>query len=114
MAGQLVDHAEELRQALDYPWDKWMVFLHPSQRETIEADFSGPARVAGSAGTGNPVVALHWAVRLARGKPDGRVLLTTFSRPRLPGLDKRVRALRGRSRVNGRALMALRAICLDV
>ena len=41
--------------------------------------FSGPARVAGSAGTGKTVVALHRAVAMARRNPGSRVLLTTVS-----------------------------------
>lgn len=39
---------EELRRALDYPWEKWLVFLHPDQRETVERKYAGPARVSGS------------------------------------------------------------------
>jgi hypothetical protein len=70
---------DELERALDYPWDKWTVFLHPAQRELVERDYSGPARVSGSAGTGKTIVALHRAVSLARSNPDARVLLTTFS-----------------------------------
>ena len=69
----------ELQQALDYPWDKWTVFLHPDQRGTVTRHFSGPARVSGSAGTGKTIVALHRAVHLARQNPEARVLLTTFS-----------------------------------
>lgn len=70
---------EELQRALEYPWDKWTVFLHPEQRQLVERDYSGPARVSGSAGTGKTIVALHRAVFLARTNPDSRVLLTTFS-----------------------------------
>ncbi len=55
------------------------MFLHPAQRDLVERDFSGPARVAGSAGTGKTVVALHRAVHLAQQSPNARVLLTTFS-----------------------------------
>jgi superfamily I DNA/RNA helicase len=69
---------EELERALDYPWDRWMVFLHPTQREIVEGHFSGPARVSGSAGTGKTIVALHRAVFLAS-EPGSRVLLTTYS-----------------------------------
>ena len=29
---------EALRQALDYPWDKWIVFLHPAQRHVVVLD----------------------------------------------------------------------------
>lgn len=70
---------EELERALDAPWEKWTVFLHPDQQELVEKDFSGPARVSGSAGTGKTIVALHRAVHLARENSESRVLLTTFS-----------------------------------
>jgi hypothetical protein len=78
---RLIVDEEELRQALEYPWERWSVFLHPSQRAVVERRFGGPARVAGSAGTGKTVVALHRAVALARKNPQGRLLLTTFSEP---------------------------------
>lgn len=74
-----MNDADDLALALDYPWDKWTVFLHPTQRALVEKDYNGPARVSGSAGTGKTVVALHRAVHLARQHPDARVLLTTFS-----------------------------------
>jgi mRNA-degrading endonuclease RelE of RelBE toxin-antitoxin system len=70
---------EELQRALDFPWEKWTVFLHPEQRQWVEHDFNGPARVSGSAGTGKTIVALHRAAHLARANPSARVLLTTFS-----------------------------------
>lgn len=76
---RVMTNVEELERALDYPWDKWTVFLHPAQRQIVERDYSGPARVSGSAGTGKTIVALHRAVFLARANPDARVLLTTFS-----------------------------------
>ena len=70
---------EELKQALDEPWEKWAIFLHPAQRQFVTRDFNGPARVSGSAGTGKTVVALHRAVNLARRDPQAHVLLATFS-----------------------------------
>ncbi len=76
---RVMNNIEELQRALDYPWEKWTVFLHPAQRQWVERDYSGPARVSGSAGTGKTIVALHRAVFLARTNPDARVLLTTFS-----------------------------------
>ena len=68
-----------LERALDYPWEKWTVFLHPAQRQLVEREYNGPARVSGSAGTGKTIVALHRAVHLARSHPESRVLLATFS-----------------------------------
>jgi mRNA-degrading endonuclease RelE of RelBE toxin-antitoxin system len=76
---RIMASVQELQRSLDFPWDKWTVFLHPDQREWVERDYAGPARVSGSAGTGKTVVALHRAHHLARTHPDARVLLTTFS-----------------------------------
>jgi len=76
---RVVANVAELEQALEYPWEKWSVFLHPAQRDLMERSQSGPARVAGTAGTGKTVVALHRAVFLARRHPEARILLTTFS-----------------------------------
>jgi hypothetical protein len=76
---RVMANVEELQRALDFPWDKWTVFLHPDQREIVERDYAGPARVSGSAGTGKTIVALHRAAHLARTHPNARVLLTTFS-----------------------------------
>ncbi len=76
---RIMTNREELEQALAYPWEKWTIFLHPEQRQWVEKDQSGPARVSGSAGTGKTIVALHRAAHLARTQPDSRVLLTTFS-----------------------------------
>ncbi len=76
---RVMEDAEELARALAFPWDRWTVFLHPTQRETVSRTYSGPARVMGSAGTGKTVVAIHRAAHLAASRPDAKVLLTTFS-----------------------------------
>lgn len=88
-------NVEELQQALDAPWDKWTIFLHPEQRQRVERDYNGPARVAGSAGTGKTIVALHRAVHLAKTHSDVRVLLTTFSDPLANALHAKLRRLVG-------------------
>ena len=77
---RMLTNVEELERALAFPWEKWTVFLHPVQRQFVERDYNGPARIAGSAGTGKTIVALHRAVFLARKHPKARVLLTTFSK----------------------------------
>ncbi|MFM7835404.1 MAG: DNA helicase, partial [Planctomycetaceae bacterium] len=59
---RLVASAAELQTALDYPWEQWAVFLHPTQRALIDRGWNGPVRVSGSAGTGKTVVAVHRAV----------------------------------------------------
>jgi superfamily I DNA/RNA helicase len=85
--------SDELARALEFPWEKWIIFLHPDQRSLVEKDFSGPARVSGSAGTGKTIVALHRATYLATANPDARVLLTTFSDPLAASLHSRLRRL---------------------
>ncbi len=77
---RVLTNVEELERALEFPWEKWTVFLHPVQRQFVERDYNGPARISGSAGTGKTIVALHRAVFLARKHPKARVLLTTFSK----------------------------------
>jgi mRNA-degrading endonuclease RelE of RelBE toxin-antitoxin system len=90
---RVMANVQELERALEYPWDKWTVFLHPAQRTLVEHDYRGPARVAGSAGTGKTIVALHRAVFLARSNPDARVLLTTFSDTLANALRTKLRCL---------------------
>lgn len=90
---RVMKDVEELERAFTYPWDKWTIFLHPSQREWVERDYAGPARVSGSAGTGKTIVALHRAAFLARSNPDSRVLLTTFSESLANALRTKLRRL---------------------
>ena len=92
---RVLTNAEELKQALDYPWDKWAVFLHPAQAELVERSFSGPTRVSGSAGTGKTIVALHRAVHLARVNKSSTVLLTTFSKALANSLRVKLASLVG-------------------
>jgi superfamily I DNA/RNA helicase len=72
----VVGDSDELRDLLKQPFDDWIRFLHPSQRELAAGAFRGPVKVTGSAGTGKTVVALHRAAHLAR--QGRRVLLTSF------------------------------------
>jgi len=92
---RVMANVEALQRALDFPWEKWTVFLHPEQRQWVERDYTGPARVAGSAGTGKTIVALHRAAHLARTHPDARVLLTTFSDTLANALHTKLKRLLG-------------------
>lgn len=92
---RVMNNVEELERALEYPWEKWAVFLHPAQRQLIERNYNGPARISGSAGTGKTVVALHRAVFLARANPHCRVLVTTFSDTLANALKTKLKGLIG-------------------
>ena len=92
---RVMTNVEELQRALDFPWEKWTVFLHPEQRQWVERDYTGPARISGSAGTGKTIVALHRAVHLARVHPESRVLLATFSDTLAKALHTKLKRLIG-------------------
>jgi len=92
---RVMANVEELERALEYPWEKWTVFLHPEQREWVERGYAGHARVSGSAGTGKTIVALHRAVHLARSYVESGVLLATFSDPLASALRTKLRRLAG-------------------
>jgi mRNA-degrading endonuclease RelE of RelBE toxin-antitoxin system len=95
---RVMEDVEELKRAIEFPWDQWTVFLHPSQRQVVEQSFSGPARVSGSAGTGKTVVALHRAANILKLEPQARLLLTTFSLPLANALEGKLRILTGEER----------------
>ena len=90
---RILEGHEELAAALDQPFEKWAVFLHPSQRALVERDFAGAVRVVGSAGTGKTIVALHRVVRILRADPAARILLTTFSEPLAVALKRKLQVL---------------------
>ena len=92
---RIMTNMEELQRALDFPWEKWSIFLHPEQRQWVERSYTGPARVSGSAGTGKTIVALHRAAYLARTQPEARILLTTFSDMLASSLHAKLKRLLG-------------------
>ncbi len=92
---RIMEGAEEMRAALDAPFEKWAVFLHPTQRETVDKVHARPARVVGSAGTGKTVVALHRVMRILQRDPEARVLLTTFSDPLSRSLHQKLQLMAG-------------------
>jgi mRNA-degrading endonuclease RelE of RelBE toxin-antitoxin system len=76
----VIENDDELRRMMVEPLDKWRVFLHPTQRQAVEQNYSGSARVLGGAGTGKTVVAMHRAKRLAAEQTSGKkVLFTTYT-----------------------------------
>lgn len=61
-------------------FEEWMLFLSAAQQRLVIRHHAGAARIRGAAGTGKTVIALHRAAELGRRYPDGRILVTTFSR----------------------------------
>jgi len=104
---RVLEDVEELTLALEYPWDQWAIFLHPSQRRVVEQEFNGPARVSGSAGTGKTVVALHRTATILKKNKQAKVLLTTFSSPLGNALEHKLRMLTGSNGSNGSQVTVL-------
>jgi superfamily I DNA/RNA helicase len=89
-----IEDDEELRRIIEGgDFAAWRIFLHPEQRKYVDADFSGPFRLSGGAGTGKTVVAIHRARRLARANPNARIILTTFNATLAQGLKADLEAL---------------------
>src|SRR5699024_5876651 len=39
---RVMNNVDEHRQALDAPWERWSIFLHPAQRALVERKYNGP------------------------------------------------------------------------
>ena len=82
-ATQVTTDDEALQAMLGESFERWQVFLHPTQRKLVERHYNGPARVGGGPGTGKTIVALHRVATSPRQLPPGAdkpILLTTFNR----------------------------------
>ncbi|WP_425307412.1 3'-5' exonuclease [Ammonicoccus fulvus] len=89
-----IDNNDELRQAVEAgDFGAWRVWLHPTQRRLVVADYKGPYRLAGGAGTGKTVVLVHRARRLWRADESRRVLLTTFTTNLAEGIAEQLALL---------------------
>ncbi|WFE92739.1 UvrD-helicase domain-containing protein [Micromonospora sp. WMMD987] len=102
-ATQVTSDDEALQAMLGEAFERWQIFLHPTQRKLVEHPYRGPARVGGGPGTGKTIVALHRVAHLARQLPPGAdkpILLTTFNRNLAADLRTRLMALGGQELVS--------------
>jgi superfamily I DNA/RNA helicase/mRNA-degrading endonuclease RelE of RelBE toxin-antitoxin system len=80
-----------LKAFMEYPNEKWRVFLHPTQTEIIRQEYNGPARIVGGAGTGKTVVIVHRAKRLAgECASRGKILVTTYGKTLKHDIEERI------------------------
>ena len=79
---QSMEELEILMENDDF--EKWTIFLHPSQESIVKKNFLGPALIEGGPGTGKTIVGIHRAVYLAENiykfEDDKKILLCTFSK----------------------------------
>ena len=70
---------EELNEIRKAALAKWRIFLHPSQRKLVDAEYKGTMKVSGGAGTGKTIAAIHRLKYLCQ-NPNAKVLFTTYTR----------------------------------
>lgn len=83
----------ELEKYLDGDFEKWQIFLHPTQRVLVESDYKGSVKVTGGGGTGKTVAALHRLKRLSEGAPRKSILYTTYTKALICNVRQKIRNL---------------------
>ncbi|MFY8011139.1 MAG: UvrD-helicase domain-containing protein [Saprospiraceae bacterium] len=75
--------------------NNWQFFLHPEQTKLVEANFNGPVKITGGAGTGKTVAALHrFSYLIKNGLPEGkRLLFCTYTNALANNLSAQVNQL---------------------
>lgn len=76
---------EELKMLMENDeFEKWTIFLHPSQEKLVKKNFNGPALIEGGPGTGKTIVGIHRAVFLSqnvyKAEDNKKILFCTFSK----------------------------------
>lgn len=72
---------EDLKILMDNKsWYEWMLFMHPAQKNVVEMDFTGPARLLGVSGSGKTAIIVKRALRLAKKYPSEKILILTLNR----------------------------------
>lgn len=92
---------------------KWMLYLHPQQREFVDKDWSGPARLAGVSGSGKTCVVIHRALRLARGAADKKVLVLTLNEALAKLISELIDAESGSTRPQNLVVKSVFELCRE-
>lgn len=83
----------ELEKYLDGDFEKWQIFLHPTQRVLVESNYKGSVKVTGGGGTGKTVAALHRLKRMSEGAPRRSVLYTTYTKALIRNVKQKIHNL---------------------
>lgn len=87
---------KDLESIFSDDFNKWRIFLHPSQRKIVNSINKGPVKVTGLAGTGKTVCALHRAKYLIdhnTAQNNKPLLFTTFTKSLVKDLKESLAAL---------------------
>jgi hypothetical protein len=91
----IVTDDAHLEDILNGNFEKWKLFLHPSQRNLAYRDYNGPVKVTGGAGTGKTVCALHRIKYLVDKLNvfDKPILFTTYTKSLTQYLQETIKGL---------------------
>jgi len=83
-----------LEEALNYPLERWRVFLHPKQETVISTPIGQSVLITGAPGTGKTVCLIHKAKKLEKFVNDGEcIIISTFKNTLKEYLYKMLTAL---------------------
>lgn len=103
---------EHFVKTADY--QKWMLYLHPSQREFVDKDYLSTVRLSGVSGSGKTCVLIHRALRLAEKYPREKILLLTLN-PALANLiESLVSNNRGSTRPSNLTVSSFWELCREM
>ena len=83
----------QLEEYLDGDFERWQIFLHPSQRILVESNYKGSVKVTGGGGTGKTVAALHRLKKLTTDAPRKSVLYTTYTKALITNIKDKIKKL---------------------
>ena len=83
----------QLEEYLDGDFERWQIFLHPSQRILVESNYKGSVKVTGGGGTGKTVAALHRLKKLTTDAPMKSVLYTTYTKALITNIKDKIKKL---------------------
>jgi len=85
----------QLEEILNGSFEKWKIFLHPTQRNLAYRNYNGPVKVTGGAGTGKTVCALHRTKYLVDkvGVFNPPILFTTYTKSLTQYLQETIKRL---------------------
>lgn len=94
-------------------FQKWMVYLHPAQREFVKRDFNGPARLSGVSGSGKTSVLIHRAIRLATEYKGQKILVLTLNRALAKLIRDLASSVTGEAAPDNLEVLSLWELCRD-
>jgi len=91
---RVVNDDEILEEALQFPLEKWRIFLHPKQEEVISTTINESVLLTGAPGTGKTVCLVHKAKHLQKDIRAGEcIIISTFKKTLQEYLLEMLRAL---------------------